>query len=62
MSRINPLFGSRPTKKGAPRQAERPLWALQPADQSVVIRECCLVSFMVTYTSSEHAMQAVTYQ
>ena len=30
--------------------------------QSVTIRECWRVSFMNTYTSSEQAMQAVTYQ
>ncbi len=30
--------------------------------QSVSIRECLRVSFMVMYTSSETAMQAVTYQ
>ena len=30
--------------------------------QSVTIRECLRVSFMVMYTSSDTAMQAVTYQ
>ncbi len=30
--------------------------------QSVTIRECFWVSFMVMYTSSDTAMHAVTYQ
>ena len=31
-------------------------------DQSVSIRECLRVSFMVMYTSNDTAMHAVTYQ
>ena len=65
VSRIERLFGSpddEQHKKGAPKTLGTPLIKLLDYCQSVVIRECCLVSFMVAYTSSEQAMHAVTYQ
>ena len=63
MSRIAQLIGSwgtRGHKKGA-LHVGRPCRTALPG-HSVVIRECCLVSFIVAYTSSEQAIQAVTYQ
>ncbi len=38
-----------------------PLWE-RVGRQSVSMRECLRVSFMVAYTASEQAIQAVTYQ
>ncbi|GGU66465.1 hypothetical protein GCM10009504_24200 [Pseudomonas laurentiana] len=52
---LGPLQASlHPTKASA--------FAVFSVYQSVTIRECWRVSFMKTYTSSEQAMQAVTYQ
>ncbi|SEE89788.1 hypothetical protein SAMN04490194_4859 [Pseudomonas migulae] len=39
-----------------------PLFLLREPNQSVSIRECLRVSFMVMYTSNDTAMHAVTYQ
>ncbi|PBJ17864.1 hypothetical protein BSG18_48670 [Pseudomonas ogarae] len=39
-----------------------PLLFVRLECQSVTIRECLRVSFMVMYTSSDTAMHAVTYQ
>lgn len=58
VSRINWLFGS----PSEPNTENDRFTRLPKFTQSVVIRECVRVSFIVTYTSSEQAMQAVTYQ
>lgn len=50
MSRIRPSLGSQAAayhKKRAPHALERPFSVLPGQHHSVVIRECCLVSFMV---------------
>ncbi len=46
----------------AKRPIQPPLQWLCTPDQSVTMRECFWVSFMVMYTSNDTAMHAVTYQ
>ncbi|MCY1560784.1 hypothetical protein D9M68_979610 [compost metagenome] len=53
---------SLPTNENGPRRARLVSIRGAAPDQSWFIREWVRVSFMNTYTSSEQAMQAVTYQ
>ena len=56
------LQGVHQTRSGAAEGCDLLILTVLQKTQSVVIRECLRVSFMVTYTSKDTAMHAVTYQ
>ena len=58
------VYDAKPVGAGLPAMgpSQPPLQWLGNPDQSVTIRECFWVSFMVMYTSNDTAMHAVTYQ
>ncbi|MCY1279782.1 hypothetical protein D9M68_235490 [compost metagenome] len=58
----HPTSGSEGSNENGPRRARLVSIRGSSPDQSWFIREWVRVSFMNTYTSSEQAMQAVTYQ